>query len=249
MSALNSTRPVLEGREPMSDTHPLLVVDDDPGVQRLLETGLTWEGYEVRTASGGSEALASIQESPPDLVLLDILMPEMDGFEVCRRIREISSVPIIFLTALNADTDLIQGLDAGADEFVSKPISLATLVARIRAVMRRSQLETAPTEERRLVCDGGRLVIDFDRRVACRGEESIPLSDTEFRLLSFLIANRDRVVSHRRILEHVWGSDYADKTAYLRTYIGLLRRKIEEDRDQPRHLVSSHGVGYCFQTG
>ncbi|HVB96282.1 MAG TPA: response regulator transcription factor [Chloroflexota bacterium] len=232
----------------MTEALHILVVDDDPAILNLLRIGLTQEGYDVNSATNGPEALAILQERAPKLIVLDVLMPEMDGFEVCRRIRQVSTVPVILLTALGREEDVINGLDAGADEYVTKPFSVATLSARIRAVLRRVDVDKAIAEERRFVCDDGRLVIDFDLRQVVREGRAIQLSATEFRLLSYLIANRDRVVPHQRILEHVWGSDFANQTAYLRTYVGFLRRKIEDDHQHPRFLVSSHGVGYSFHT-
>ncbi|MBI2942211.1 MAG: response regulator transcription factor [Chloroflexi bacterium] len=226
----------------------ILVVDDEPGVMRVLEAGLRQEGYDVVAASSGPDALAYLHVNEPDLVVLDILMPEMDGFEVCQRIRHVSSVPIIMLTALRREDDIVRGLDAGADEYVTKPFGIAELVARVRAALRRVELERlAVPAERILTVDDGRLIIDLDRRLATRDGEHIPLSDTEFRLLAFLIANVGRVVPHEKILENVWGRDHTLQTAYLRTYIGLLRRKIEADPQSPRLIISSHGVGYRFQ--
>ena len=234
----------------MSECQPRkrgLVVDDESGVVRLLDICLRQDGFDVTMTSSGAEALAAVQASEPDVVVLDVLMPQMNGFEVCRRIREICNVPIIMLTALRANEDVVRGLDAGADEYVTKPFSIAELSARIRAILRRVELERALSSDHQVVCDGGRLIIDFDRRQVLRDGRRLALSDTEFRLLSYLVASGDRALPHEQILEHVWGPEHVQQTAYLRTYVRFLRRKIESDPQSPRLLVSVHGVGYRFQ--
>ena len=226
----------------------VLIVDDEPNLLRMLDLGLAQHGFIVDCADSGAAALNMLHENEPDLVVLDLLMPDMDGFEVCRRIRRISSVPVIMLTALRNEQDVLQGLDAGADEYVTKPFSLAELSARIRAILRRVELDRpAGPPNRQFVLNSGRLVIDLARRTVTRDGQTVPLSATEFRLLSFLLARSGRVVSHAEILEHVWGPQYVQQSAYLRTYVGMLRRKIEEDPQNPQLIVSSHGMGYVFQ--
>ncbi len=226
----------------------VLIVDDEPSIVRMLELALAAEGYDTVIAGNGTEAIAAVEENEPDVVVLDIIMPGIDGFEACRRIRNISSAPIIMLTARRNEMDIIQGLDAGADEYVTKPFSVAELSARIRAALRRAEIsDDDPNRERRLVFDNGDLVIDLDRRAVIRNGAQVPLSATEFRLISFLVANAGRVVPHERILEYVWGPEHTLQTSHLRAYIALLRKKIEQDPQNPRLILSAHSVGYHFE--
>ena len=220
----------------------ILVVDDAPQVRRVMRTSLTAQGYTVYEARNGEEALAGMRATPPDLVLLDVNMPVMDGLTACREIRTHSQVPIIMLTVRSAERDKVAALDAGADDYVVKPFGMPELLARIRAALRR----TAPGEELpSLVTE--ELSIDFAaRRVAVRGGQ-VHLTPKEFDLLRQLVAGQGKPVPHRRLLQSVWGPDYGDETEYLRVVINQLRKKIEADPAHPRYILTEPWVGYRFE--
>lgn len=222
----------------------VLVVDDEPRYLKLIRYNLESVGHRVTCLATGQEAVQSVALNPPDLVVLDLRLPGMDGFEVCQQIREFSTVPIIMLTALGAEQDKVRGLRLGADDYVTKPFSAQELLARVEAVLRRSRLSDVPTTQPNFTCEG--VTIDFSaRRVTVRGEEA-KLTPTEYRLLHCLAANAGRVMTHEELLEKVWGAEYRGQYEGLRMYILRLRQKIEEDPHQPRYIITRPGVGYMF---
>jgi two-component system KDP operon response regulator KdpE len=222
----------------------ILVVDDEPRIRRFVRMNLELEGYEVYEADDGLSAVNKVRDDLPDLVLLDVMMPNMDGFETLARIREFSAVPVIILTAKDDEADLTHGLDLGADDYITKPFSPRVLSSRIRAVLRR--VEPAATQaEAPLVIDEG-LAIDFPRReVIVRGER-IKLRPTEYRLLLHLVENAGWILPHETLLAKVWGPEYRDDSQLLRLYITYLRKKIEPDPANPRYILTERGVGYRF---
>jgi DNA-binding response OmpR family regulator len=222
-----------------------LVVDDQPEMQLLLSLSLRRAGYTVATAANGPAALAEFIERRPDAVLLDVLMPGMDGYELCRRLRDLADVPVIMVSALRNEAEIVRGLDAGADDYVTKPFGITELLARLRAQTRRvRRVEAVPSC---LVFRGGRFQLDLDaRRVVIDGQE-VRLGPTEFRLLGYLAANAGRVVPHQELLEQVWGPESAHLGRYVRIYVQRLRRKIESDDAGGPYIVSAHGVGYGFR--
>jgi len=224
----------------------ILVVDDEPRLVRLVREVLTAVGYEVLSAGEGKGALETLAVEQPDLVLLDIMLPGgMDGYEVCSQVREFSAVPIIMLTAKTREVDMLHGFDVGADDYLTKPFNAKELIARVKAVLRRSKL---PGKEAMIAADlaCGDLVISFARRkVRVRGCETA-LTPTEFRLLQQLALNTNCVMLHEDLLTKVWGSEYRDDIDYLRAYVRHLRRKIEEDPAEPQYILTTPGVGYML---
>jgi two-component system, OmpR family, KDP operon response regulator KdpE len=222
----------------------ILVVDDEARVRRFVRMNLELEGYEVNEADNGLEALQKVREELPDLVVLDVMMPSVDGFEALERIREFSSVPVVMLTVKGDEPDLIRGLDLGADDYMTKPFSPRELSSRIRAVLRRVETTTVQSEEPLLIDDD--LQIDFPRReVIVRGER-IKLRPTEYRLLLHLVENAGWIVQHETLLSKVWGPEYRDDSQLLRLYVTYLRKKIESDPANPRYILTERGVGYRF---
>ena len=225
----------------------VLAVDDDERVRALCKDALSQE-FEVIPAENGKQALQLFYEKRPDVVLLDVTMPLMDGWETCRRIRDLADVPVIMLTAHGADQDVVRGLDAGADDYVTKPFRPLQLAARIRAVLRRKRRAAGPGDSSDktevLTFDAGNLVVDTARRVAVVRGSDVSLSATEYRLLETLARHAGRVLTHEQILAHVWGHAYAGETGYVKTYVGLLRNKIEADPRKPRYVLARRGLGY-----
>lgn len=222
----------------------ILVVDDEPLLLRFLCANLQSVGYRTACAGDGKTALRLMEEVNPDLVVLDIMLPDMDGFEVCRRIREYSDVPIIMLTARGEEVDKVTGLDSGADEYLTKPVGAQELLARVKAILRRTRFGQAQAPAL-FVCD--ELSVDFrQRRVSVRGRE-VRLSPTEFRLLERLAAHAGQVVTHKDLLQAVWGPDYRDDIEYVRVYVRYLRQKIEDDPARPRYIITQSGVGYSIR--
>jgi|SRR5579883_595009 len=223
----------------------VVIVDDEPSLIKFVSQNLRARGYDVADASNGSEGVERVKEYKPDLVILDINMPGMDGFEACSYIRQFSDAAIIMLTASGHEGDKIRALDLGADDYLTKPFGIGELMARVRAVMRRvSQAETRVAKKEAV--SAGDLDVDFEhRRVTLRGQ-LLKLTPTEFSLLEQLITRPDVVVTHRELLSNVWGAEYRDETEYLRVYIGRLRRKIEDDPANPRYLLTEAGIGYRF---
>jgi len=222
----------------------ILIVDDEPRMIKFIRLNLELEGYRVSEAFNGLEALEKVRQELPDLVLLDVMMPGMDGFETLERIREVSNVPVIMLTVRAEEEDKVRGLELGADDYVTKPFSPRELSSRIKAVLRRTAMP-APVEKTVLKIDDD-LSIDFNRReVIVRGER-IKLRPTEYRLLYHLVNNAGWVMTHEMLLSKVWGYAYRDDTQLLRLYITYLRQKIEPDPSNPKYIFTERGVGYRF---
>jgi DNA-binding response OmpR family regulator len=225
----------------------VVTADDDPQLLRLIARNLEFEGYEVETASNGALALEAIERSLPDLVLLDVMMPKMDGFTVCQRVREFSSVPIILITARGQDQDKVKGLDLGADDYLTKPFSVEELLARVRAVLRRSQFRADEAQAvRAAVVTIGELSIDFAQHLVTRAGQEVVLTPTEYRLLAYLAQNVGRVLTQDLLLEHVWGADYIGESHMLQVNINRLRRKLEDDPAHPHYLKTKVGIGYLL---
>jgi two-component system KDP operon response regulator KdpE len=221
----------------------ILIVDDEVAIQRSLGLLLRGRGYDVEVAGTGREALRMVDDAVPNLVVLDLGLPDLEGTEVCRRIRLTTAIPIIVLSARGAEADKINALDLGADDYVTKPFGPEELLARIRVALRRV---AAAALEQTGVLQAGDLVIDYDRRRVNRGDTEIRLTPKEFDLLSLLARNHDRVLTHRAILREVWGPNAVEQPEHLWTLIGLLRKKIEPDPAHPRYLISEPWVGYRF---
>ncbi len=220
----------------------VLVVNDEPQILRVMRAGLPARGYEVRTASDGDQALEEIRKEMPDIVILDMVMPGMTGLEVCRRVREFARVPIIVLSAKGGERDKVAALDAGADDYVTKPFGMDELLARVRAVLRRAMASEPDSD----LLEVGDLTIKIDeRRVVVAGKE-VKLTPKEFEVLKYLVINAGKVVTHRMLLQAVWGWQSADQTEYLRVFINQLRRKIEPDPQRPRYILTEPWVGYRF---
>ncbi|MFC2023311.1 response regulator transcription factor [Chloroflexota bacterium] len=229
----------------MSRKASVLVVDDEPHVLKLVKTNLELSGYRVLTASDGAQALSVAESELPDLVLLDVMLPKMDGYAVCKHIREFSAMPVIMLTARSAQVDLVHGFEVGADDYLTKPFAVAELLMRVKAVLRRSKW---PAEiVTRQIFKAGPIEIDFaQHRVAVDGQE-VKLTPTEYRLLVYLATNANRVILHREMLRAVWGPEYGEETEYLRVYMRYLRQKLEPEPSSPVYLLTQPGAGYMLQ--
>jgi two-component system KDP operon response regulator KdpE len=224
------------------DKKKILVVDDDPAILRLLSTNLKARGYEVITATDGEESLEAMQKDFIDLLILDIMMPKVDGVEVCRRIREWSDIPIIILSARGDENDKVKCLELGADDYMTKPFGIGELIARIRTAFRHRGDPTVAPAQINFTCDG--LEINFaKRRVTVNGKE-ITLTPTEYSLLQQLAVNSNKVLTHSMLLQSVWGNEYSSEKEYLRVFVGRLRRKLEPDPKNPRYIQTIPGVGY-----
>jgi two-component system KDP operon response regulator KdpE len=234
----------------MTVAKKILVVDDAPVFGRLVERVLSQKGYEVLNANNGEEGLRLLFDQRPDVVLLDVVMPGMDGWQTCKRIRDISDVPIIMLTAHEKDEeDIVRGLDCGADEYLAKPVGGEELVARVRAVMRRAGLPFSQGEERGITFSDGFLTVDIAQRQVSTNGKRVRLTPIEFRLLALLLQNAGHILTHEQLLEKVWGWEYTNDLDYVRIYIWHLRQKIEPDPAQPKYIITEPGVGYCFRKG
>jgi DNA-binding response OmpR family regulator len=223
----------------------ILTADDDLQLLRLMTRNLELEGYDVLEASDGQQALELIEQHAPDLVLLDVMMPKMDGFTVCYRVREFSDVPIIIVTARGQDQDKVRGLDLGADDYLTKPFRVDELMARVRAVLRRAQF-TAKERVQGLqaMMTTGDLTVDYSQHLVTLAGKEIPLTPTEYRILAYLAQNVGRVVTQDLLLEQVWGSEYLGESHMLQVNINRLRRKLEADSTQPQYIFTKMGVGY-----
>ncbi len=222
----------------------ILVVDDEERMVRFIRLNLEHDGFEVVEAFNGQQAMDRLRETLPDLVLLDVMLPDIDGFEVLRLIRENNEVPVIMLTAKGEEDDRVQGLELGADDYVTKPFSPRELVSRARAVLRRT--DSARGQSSGVIEVDDRLKIDFGRREVWVESELVKLRPTEYRLLYHLVQNAGWVISHDQILAKVWGYEYRDEPHYVRLYVNYLRQKLEENPAKPKYILTERGVGYRF---
>jgi two-component system, OmpR family, KDP operon response regulator KdpE len=222
----------------------VLIVEDESRVRRLVERTFLGDGYEVEGAATVADGFSQLQRAEPDLVLLDVQLPDGNGVDLCRRIRTISGVPIIMLTGLHNEANVVAGLQAGADDYVTKPFRPQELLARAEANLRRRRSDLAPAEHQRIELDGGAFVLDFAARSARVGEREAPLSPREFAILGYLAQNAGRVVPHDELIQHVWGEYDSGRLVDLRTYVKLIRRNIEPDPSKPRYLTARTGTGY-----
>ncbi len=227
----------------------MLVVEDDGNLLRALQYSLEREGYSVRTATDGESGLEAAREAQPSLVVLDVMLPNLDGFEVCRILRRDSGVPVLMLTARGEEIDRVLGLELGADDYVVKPFSMRELLARVKAMLRRSRMEAdgAAGAEGRQVFRSGDLEVDVDGHAAALGGESLRLKPRVFELLALMIARKGRILSRDQILDHVWGHNYVGDSRTVDVHIRWLREKIEEDPGEPKRVITVRGVGYRFE--
>lgn len=226
----------------MSEGARILVVDDEPQIRRSLQVSLEKKGYVVMTASSGEEALEAMVQRPPDVVIVDLILPMIDGIELTRRIRERSPVPIIVLSAIGDERKKVEALERGADDYVTKPFGMEELSARVRSALRRSVLLTG-TEP---VFKSGALSVNFERRVVQLDGKPVKLTPTEYDLLKYMMQQTGKVLTHRTLLTAIWGEAYADQAQYLRVFIGQLRKKLERNTARPQYILTDPGVGYRF---
>ena len=225
----------------------VLIIDDDEDLLQLAGLLFKKAGAQVFTARDGLEGMSKLFTHRPNLIILDVMMPGMNGFEVCERIRQVSDAPLIMLTALNHEQEMLRGLEAGADDFLSKPFNADILLARAKTVLRRSENLGAKSPSGEFQYDNGHLTIDGERRdVSIRGKR-IKLTPVEFRLLVYLARNAGKVLTFEQIISNVWGAEYKGSTDYVHVYVSHLRRKLEENTRSPRYIVTLHGVGYIFE--
>jgi len=222
----------------------ILIVDDEERMVRFIRLNLEHDGFLVNEAFNGKEALQQLREESPDLILLDVMMPGLDGFEVLQMIREASKVPVLMLTAKGEEDDRVRGLELGADDYITKPFSPREMVSRVKAVLRRT--ETSGGSTHGLIEVDDRLKIDFDRREIWLEGQIVKLRPTEYRLLYHLVQNAGWVVTHDQLLIKVWGYEYRDEPHYVRLYINYLRKKLEENPSSPKYFLTERGVGYRF---
>jgi two-component system KDP operon response regulator KdpE len=222
----------------------ILIVDDEERMVRFIRLNLEYDGFQVIEAFNGSQAINKIRSNLPDLVLLDVMLPDFDGFEVLRMIREVSTVPVIMLTAKGEEEDRVRGLEMGADDYITKPFSPRELVSRVRAVLRRTEMTGVSTHG--LIEVDNRLKIDFGRHEVWLEGKLVKLRPTEYRLLYHLVKNSGWVLTHDQILTKVWGYEYRDEPHYVRLYINYLRQKLEQDPANPKYILTERGVGYRF---
>ncbi|HET8524627.1 MAG TPA: response regulator [Thermomicrobiales bacterium] len=220
----------------------VLIVDDEPQIRRALRTAFEGHGYQVAVAEDATSAFATIGTWAPDVMVLDLVMPTVDGFDVLRQTRTWSNMPVIVLSARGQEQDKVRALDLGADDYLTKPFGMAELLARVRALLRRLPQPAEPC------VTFGDVTVDLTRHIVTKGEREIHLTPTEFDLLRVLATNADKVLTHRQLLERAWGGYAADNSQQLRVYINYLRRKLEDDSSQPRWLVTEPGVGYRLRT-
>ncbi len=222
----------------------ILVVDDEERMVRFIRMNLEHDGFQVMDAYNGKQAIDKLRDTP-DVILLDVMMPDIDGFEVLETIREVSNVPVIMLTAKGEEDDRVRGLELGADDYVTKPFSPRELVSRVKAVLRRTEASSGGSMHGLIEVDE-RLKIDFDRREIWLEGKLVKLRPTEYRLLFHLVQNAGWVVSHDQLLQKVWGYEYRDEPHYVRLYINYLRQKLEKDPADPKYILTERGVGYRF---
>lgn len=229
----------------MLDQTTILVVDDEPETLKYVGANLKIRGYQVRTAEGGLDAIRLCQKTQPDLMILDIGLPGLDGFEVCSAIRHRYALPILILSAYGGEEDIIRALELGADDYLTKPFGVGELLARIQAVLRRTAL-SAPKSHNCFTCDD--LTIDFKAHRVMLGNQEVKLTRTEYDLLAYLVSHPGQVLTHRVLLQGIWGPEYGQEIDYLWAYIRRLRRKLESNPARPRYILTEHGVGYRFCT-
>ena len=232
----------------MTNRARILVVDDEPQLTRVLRTGLKSRGYDVRVAADGLAGFEAFNDWHPDLVITDLAMPNVDGLELCRRLRAVSQVPIIVLSAKDEEKTKVAALDLGADDFVTKPFGIDELLARVRASLRRAQTPAA-NEATQTTVDSGDFHVDLEtREITVRGK-SIHLTPKEFDLLVYFIKHSGKVLTHRTVLAALWGGNYVEQNEYLRVFVGNLRKKIEPDAASPRYILTEPWIGYRFDPG
>jgi two-component system KDP operon response regulator KdpE len=224
----------------------VLIIDDEPQILRALKTILAANHFRVETASTGEAGIALAVAQPPDIIILDMSLPDMDGKQVCEQIREWSRVPIIVLSVRDSEKDKVAALDKGADDYLTKPFGIEELLARIRVALRHSEQSVGAVKN---IIQAGQVSIDLARHIVTREGEEIRLTATEFKLLAYLAAHADRVLTHDAILNHVWGFAESDHVEYLRVYIGQLRKKLEVNPDEPQIILTEPGIGYRYKTG
>ena len=227
----------------MSNAPHILVIDDEPQILRAMRTILTEKKFKVTTASRGEEGLTLAATNEPDIVILDLGLPDMDGVEVCTRLREWTQCPIIILSVRDSERDKVAALDQGADDYLTKPFGIEELLARVRVALRHS---TRAQGTQNKIIKAGSIIIDLAWHIVKRDEDEIKLTGTEHKLLAYLAANRGRVLTHKSILTHVWGPADADHTEYLRVYMRQLRKKLENDPERPQYILTEPGIGYRF---
>jgi len=232
----------------MATDKKVLIIDDDATFRNLVEQVLAQKGYQVLNAGSGREGLRLMFDQRPDLVLLDVVMPGIDGWQVCTRIREISDVPIIMITGRHkSEEDIVRGLDYGADDYLTKPVRSKELVARVQAILRRAELPYLQNIRQGIIYSDDFLTVDITERKVTVNGKRVKLTPREFRLFTLLVENAGRILTHKQLLEKVWGWEYTDDVDYVRIYISHLRQKIEPDPSLPKYIITEPGVGYYFQ--
>jgi len=227
----------------MSNAPHILVIDDEPQILRAIRTILTEKQFQVNTASRGEEGLALAAASEPDLIILDLGLPDMGGVEVCQRLREWTQIPIIILSVRDSERDKVAALDMGADDYLTKPFGIEELLARVRVALRHSSRMQGTQSK---VVHAGKITIDLAFHIVKLGDEEIKLTGREYKLLAYLASNHGRVLTHQSILTNVWGPEDADHTEYLRVYMRQLRKKLEVDPERPQYILTEPGIGYRF---
>lgn len=222
----------------------VLVTDDEPAIRKFIRANLEARDYEIVLATNGKEAINEIEKVLPDLVILDIMMPQMDGIEVCRQVREWSEIPIIMLSARDSEMDIVKCLEMGADDYITKPFGVEELIARVKAVMRRIQCSKDTSGLPSYTCNN--LTVDFTKHLVSIGGENINLTATEFRMLSYLAVNAGRVITASQLLDHVWGEEYSGADHLLQVNIGRLRQKLGDDARNPKYIQTKAGIGYMM---
>ena len=238
---------MIEGATASTEMTKVLIIDDAPADRRLLRDALEADGFEVEEAEDGQDGLRKLFASRPDVIILDVLMPSMDGWEVCERVREFTETPIVMLTSLDREEEMVKGLELGADDFVSKPVSPRHLIARVKAVVRRAHSHTEETTGFRY--DDGTLLVDTTQHEVLLDGQAVALSPTEFRLLVALAEAPGRVHEYASLLKRVWGDEYVDDIDFLRVYVWRLRKKLEKNPDKPVRILTERGFGYRFARG
>ena len=233
----------------MNEKQRILIVDDEPQITRVLRRSLTSHDYDVRSAADGESALETFGDWRPDLVITDLSMPNVNGIELCRRLRKLSSVPIVVLSVKGEEKTKVEALDAGADDYVTKPFGMDELLARIRAALRRTSESVSDDDPASTVLEAGHFRVDLEARTVTVGDQQVHLTPKEYDLLVYLIRHPGKVITHRTLLGAVWGGNYVEQTEYLRVFIGQLRKKIEIDSASPVYILTEPWIGYRFNPG